>query len=186
MLCVFLLVLGFLYGNATRMALVKENCHEYVIGFDGNIQFASAQELYTNVTVNGIVSKDQYVFYQLCIAKHMHEHEIVVDLKAKNGEVHLYGAVGNEYPQLGKADWIGHKIGDDQFRLPTYLSEFPRSSELILLYLSVRGMSEIAEYGLKVAIHDLKTNRNVKSRQEYYKQLRKQRLRRQDLFTSEL
>ncbi|OQS00486.1 hypothetical protein THRCLA_05947 [Thraustotheca clavata] len=125
--------------------------------------------LLPNMTFNSTVAFEKYVYYQVCIARHHHQHTIEVDLISITGDTNMYLSPEFPLPQRGKAAWIAQRPGNDHVSLPTYLPEFPREGQQMALYIGILGITPgISIFTLIVSIQDLPENSDIKSRQDYY------------------
>lgn len=146
-----------------------------------------------NMTVNGSVVPDEYIYYHVCVARHEHEHLVTVELQcnaddlADGGEANLYLSSDVKYPRMGRSTWISQRPGDELVKLHTYLDGFPRKDESggrlwIALHIGVYGAGNVETgYDLAVSVTDLPNSSDIQSREKYYteqrQQLRRQRLR---------
>ncbi|EQC42550.1 hypothetical protein SDRG_00280 [Saprolegnia diclina VS20] len=149
---------------------------EVVLTFDGPSPESrvGGSRLSPNMTFNSSVLEDAYAFYQVCIARHTHEHAIEVDVVAVTGDTTLFLSAENPLPQRGHSSWIAQQRGNDHVSLPTYLPEFPRDGPRMALYIGVLGAAPgVSNFTLTVAIKDLPENADVRSRQEYYDKSRR-------------
>jgi hypothetical protein len=138
-------------------------------------KIGGGSRLLPNMTFNNIVSENDYVFYQVCIARHQHEHVVHVNLSSISGDANMFLSADNPVPQRGRASWIAQHPGDDHIVLPTYLPEFPRHVAHMPLYIGVFGNGPgVSEFNLTVAIRDLPENSDVRSRQAYYDKAREE------------
>ncbi|KAF0687228.1 Aste57867_20990 [Aphanomyces stellatus] len=142
-------------------------------------QIGGGRHVHPNRTFHNHVAEDDYMFYQVCIARHPHEHVVHINLTSITGDANMYLSTDNPMPERGHAAWIAQHPGDDHVALPTYLPEFPRRAKHMALYIGVFGYGPgPSEFNLTVSIHDLPENSDVRSRQEYYDKERQQLLNR--------
>ncbi|CAK4080572.1 unnamed protein product [Aphanomyces euteiches] len=143
------------------------------------------RRLMPHVAFNNTVLEDDYMYYQVCIARHEHEHMVHVNLTNLSGEANMYLSTEDPLPQRGRAAWIAQHPGNDSIALPTYLPEFPRQAKHMALYIGVFGYGPgPSEFNLTVSIHDLPENSDIKRRQEYYDKQRQQLLQMRRLRSS--
>ncbi|RHY92012.1 hypothetical protein DYB37_002191 [Aphanomyces astaci] len=153
----------------SSIALEAQSISQTVVG--------GGSRLLPHMAFNNTVLEDEYMFYQVCIARHEHEHIVHVNLTSISGDANMYLATDNPVPRRGQSSWIAQHPGNDHVALPTYLPEFPREAKHMALYIGVFGYGPgPSQYNLTVSIHDLPQNSDIKSRQEYYDHERDQLL----------
>ncbi|OQR94434.1 hypothetical protein ACHHYP_01282 [Achlya hypogyna] len=153
-----------------------EGFDEFVLTADVGLEpKVGGSRLLPNMTFNNSVAQDAYVYYQLCIARHNHEHAIEVDLVSITGDTNMYLSPETPLPQRGRAAWIAQRPGNDHVSLPTYLPEFPRHGQRVALYIGVLGTAPgDSNFTLTVSIRDLPQNADIQSRQDFYDKSRVQ------------
>lgn len=177
-----LLLFHELIITAVAAAGDPNECMEFImnVGLDGTLSgLDGGRILRPGISIHGTVEQDKYQYYQFCVARHVHEHQVLLKLTCLSGDANLYVSTEETRPQIGTSNWIAQKVGSDQLRLFTYLPEFPRDSNAIAVYIGVFGRTS-SEFNLTAEILDLEINSDIRSRKEYYTTERKstQRLRR--------
>ena len=117
-------------------------CINYVVDVDGKNDLSLPLSMIPNVTVDGIVQEDAYEYYQLCIARHSHEHQIEIHLHCLLGDANLYLSTTEPHPRMGASSWIAQRHGDEFIKLPTYLPEFSRNGAPLTLYIGTLSCIE--------------------------------------------
>ncbi|ETW00586.1 hypothetical protein H310_07162 [Aphanomyces invadans] len=156
----------------SSIALEEQSISQTVVG--------GGSRLLPHMAFNNTVLEDEYMFYQVCIARHEHQHVVHINLTSITGDANMYLSADNPLPQRGKSSWIAQNPGNDHVALPTYLPDFPRHAKHMALYIGVFGYGPgESRYNLTVSIHDLPQNSDIKSRQEYYDKERRELLKQQ-------
>ena len=117
-----------------------------------------AATLQQNVSVRGHVALEQYQYYQVCLARHTHEHEVSFEVACERGDADLYISTEEARPAVDRATWISADRGDDRITLHTGMEEFARAARLgsagsQVLYVAVYGRTE-ADFSITVLVRD--------------------------------
>lgn len=129
----------------------------------------SPQTFFSETLVEDDVKRNQYKFYQLCIARHSHEHKVEIKAQSDQGEINLYISPNQMNPTKTTSSWISQKKGNKKVVLPTYLPDFPRDHGALTLYIGVYGITPgTTHYTLSASIIDIKTNEDIRIRRKFY------------------
>lgn len=132
-----------------------------------------------DVALEDQVDSNEYRYYELCIAHHVHEHQVEIHLDSTpdpGGELNMYISPTNPRPTKSNgAAWIFH-FPKTRARIPTYLPDFPHTSphSPLRLFIGVYGKPQSSKvkttkYRLKAAIVDLVDHpEDVADRRQYY------------------
>jgi len=107
----------------------------------------------SSAEILGMVHEGDYQYFQICVARHKHHHNIEIDLKCKKGDANLYISKSTPHPHIDDCTWLAAKIGDDFIKIPTYVEDYQKDKTKNV-FIGVFGRTD-ASFALTVNIKDI-------------------------------
>jgi hypothetical protein len=127
--------------------------------FSPQLNNPSTVLLMQNVSIQGFVRENEWVYFQVCIARLKEVLSIRIELTSMEGDADLYMSADNPHPDKTHSTWISTDLGNDKVTLRTdledYVSALAKNPDTSgqTLYLGVFGRSA-SSFTVRVLVTD--------------------------------